>query len=79
MTDETYRKVAEGTIDDGKGNKTFLQITFVQEGPDKTNIHDWAAHLTIDNTTQAVPLTVFLKLCEVCESVRADATKAGIT
>ncbi|OGC89233.1 MAG: hypothetical protein A2W25_04195 [candidate division Zixibacteria bacterium RBG_16_53_22] len=51
----------------------YIQLIFALEGDDPAKMSDWVAHLTISNTTQIIPMPVFLELCKVLGDVHASA------
>jgi len=79
LSDGIPKPVMVRTIDDGQGNKTYVEVNFhCEEGLDISDIHNWTATLTVDNTTQVIPLNVFLLMCEGLKDVYQSAQDSGL-
>lgn len=72
-------RVHQAVITDAAGDKMSILVNWVCEpGADFKDINNWVAHLTINDTTQAMSLSGFLKFLEEMKIVYDEAKRSGI-
>ena len=57
---------------------TILVNWVWEPGTDYKDINNWVAHLTLNDTTQAMSLSAFLKFLEEMKIVYEEAKRSGI-
>ena len=71
-------KVHSVVLRDGAGNDMLFEVNWTYEGEDFKNINNWVAHMTLENTTVALPLTMFLLLLKEMVVIHDEAKRSGI-
>ena len=71
--EKTYEtiKAIDGTIDAAPVDTPwYCGLIFERIGKDRDNVDHWVAHLTLGNTTQHMPMRVFLALQKLLGDVK---------
>ena len=79
--DRTPKILLDGTIDNGRGEKTHVAVVFVppDEPTPLNDIYAWVVNFSVDNTTLTIDLPSFLKISDILsESVTDAARQAGL-
>jgi hypothetical protein len=72
-------RVHQVIVKDAAGNELTILVNWVWEaGTDYKDIKNWTAHLSLNDTTQALPLSLFLKFLEEMKVVYDEAKRSGI-